>query len=146
MLNRLIIVAIFATLITGFIFAMGADAGDFYQWTDSSGAISFTDDAKQIPAKYKTKAVERDFADLSVKKVTPENTSGDTAALDSRLARLREANALPPRPARECEGHVTVTSDRIQVGDYNTRVFIVRNECGETVSVTPFYPSVQVNR
>jgi len=45
-----------------------------------------------------------------------------------------------------CKGHVLVTSQRIQDGDYNRRIYIVTDECGKTTSVTPFNPSVQINR
>ncbi len=128
-----------------------AEASDFYQWTDSAGAISFTDDESRIPAAFK-EAVEvirieglKSFEQGSI--VAPSTYAVD---LEARLTHLRSMRiesifASRQRP-RDCTGHVFVTSERFQIGDYNRRFYTVFDECGRVVSVTRSRPAVQINR
>ncbi len=77
------------------------------------------------------------------------NSSTYATALEARLAHLREVNAVETQPRqrlRDCTGHVTVTSQRVQDGDFNRRLFTVFDECGQVVSVTRSRPDVQINR
>ena len=143
---RTLILVLFVIVMATLAVAGASDASPMWCWTTEDSVLSCTDTEKNIPARYKDQAEVVETENLATERITPHSTAGHADELTARLARLRQVNAPAPKPVRECEGHVTVTSDRIQVGEYNSRVFIVKNECGETVSVTPFYPDVQINR
>ena len=126
------------------VFTCEAEAGDFYQYTNSDGVIAFTDNQNRIPEAFASEAVERTFAELrqtTGAQITPHNTTGPvfvpSGAPDLPVSRTR---------LRDCTGHVLVTSQRIQVGDFNRRIYIATDECGRTSTVTPFNPDVQINR
>ena len=133
--------------------ALALDAqSETYRWVTEDGSISFADDEKQVPKRNRESATVVDLKTIGLEKLTPTkaaDTAEEAAALTSRLERLRTSNATPsvnPNRLTDCSGHVTVTSERIQVGDHNRRVFIATDECGRVTSVTPFYPEVQINR
>ncbi len=136
---------ILATLIGVLLGLSGpAGAGDFYQYTNSDGVIAFTDNRNRIPEAFASEAVERTFAELrqtTGTQITPHNTRGPVlvpaGVADLPVSRTR---------LNDCTGHVTVTSVRRQVGDYNRRFIVATDECGRTISVTPHYPNVQINR
>jgi hypothetical protein len=138
---------ILCTTIIMLALAISAQAGEFYQYTTVDETISFTDREKAVPQAYKANAVKRNTSEIDVK-LTPykaADTAANTAALADRLVALR-AQPVPVRTVATCTGHVLVTSQRIQVGDYNRRIFVATDECGQTRSVTSFYPDVQINR
>jgi hypothetical protein len=127
--------------------AVQAQAGEFYQYTTVDETISFTDREKAVPQAYKSNAVKRNTSEIDVK-LTPYKAA-DTAAYNAgqtaRLVDLR-ARRTPTAAVEACNGHVLVTSQRIQDGDYNRRIYIATDECGRTTTVTPFNPNVQINR
>lgn len=43
------------------LFALSPALADTYEWTDSSGAINFTDNPDKVPAKYRNKVIRRDI-------------------------------------------------------------------------------------
>jgi hypothetical protein len=132
---------VFILLVATSAFADGPTT--VYGWVDSEGVESFTDSDARVPAKYL-----EDVEVISLKgvkgyeKFTAVTVSADHAAW---LAHLREVNTVVVEP-EYCKGHVLVTSQRIQDGDINRRIYIATDECGKTTSVTPFNPSVQINR
>ncbi len=120
-----------------------APAGSFYQWTSDSGAVSFTDDMKRVPARYKDQAVERTWAEVHAsveKQFTPESTTHEP--------HVWAETVLEPNPNRErdCTGHITVAQERVQQDGYEREMFTVRDECGRVVSVTPQRPHIHINR
>lgn len=90
----------FLVLVTG-ITVVGAAAPSFagtvYSWTTEDGTMSFTDDAKRIPAKYKAVAKQRQIGAL---KSYPRLTESDVkyaAPYHKRVAdRLDALRAEPP--------------------------------------------------
>ena len=148
MRSLLLSVTLAATMI---LVASSAPAGEFYQWTDRDGTVNLTDDVKRIPKAYQASAVKRDFADVDVAVTEMVIPAAEyDAAVKAGLERLRALNAnlslnLNRRDER-CTGPVTVTSRRVDVGDYNRRLYYVTDECGRTSTVTPFSPDVQINR
>jgi hypothetical protein len=140
---------ILCTIIILLALTVQAQAGEFYQYTTVDETISFTDREKAIPKAYKANAVKRDTSEIDVKLTAGKALDAALyrASLADRLADLRARSAARRAPAVEaCAGHVLVTSQRIQVGDYNRRIFVATDECGRTRSVTSFYPDVQINR
>ena len=114
-----------------------------YKWVDSEGVASYTDNDKAVPAKYLEDVETVTLNGIKgYEKFSTVTVSADHTAW---LAHLREVNTVVAEPDY-CKGHVLVTSQRIQDGDYNRRIYIVTDECGKTTSVTPFNPSVQINR
>lgn len=129
--------------------AFQAQAGEFYQYTTVDETISFTDREKAVPQAYKANAIKRDTAEVDVALTLTKaaDTAAYRAGLADRLATLQARRDARRAPAVEaCPGHVLVTSQRIQVGDYNRRIYIATDECGRTITVTPFNPNVQINR
>ncbi len=121
----------------------------FLSWTDSDEVIHFTDREAAVPKQYledvETITIEglQNFEQGSV--VAPNTYAVD---LEAHLAHLREVNAADFRHPRlrDCTGHVLVTSERFQIGDYNRRFYTVFDECGRVASVTRSRPAVQINR
>jgi len=117
-----------------------------YKWVDSDGVQSFTDSDEAVPAKYLEDVEVISLNGIKgYEKFSTTLESTYAADLEARLAHLREANTVVVKP-EFCKGHVLVTSQRIQDGDYNRRVYVVTDECGKTTSVTSAYPDVQINR
>jgi len=89
-----------ALAVLGLVFP--ASAGSFYKWETDSGGIAFTDDPKQIPARYKDQAetvVVRKLDDFE--RFTPMARSEPpayAARLDQRLGYLRDLNARTVSP------------------------------------------------
>ena len=78
----------------------------FYQYTDEAGAVSLTDDLKQVPARYKDQVVQRTWTELSTEveaRWTPQSTSHPVYFWST-------PSVADPRPVEEetCTGHITV--------------------------------------
>ena len=83
-------------------FAAPVAAGTLYQWTAADGTVSFTDDAKRVPERYRGEVKRIKTGGLDgYKRYTP--SSHDTVTyrerLDQRIDRLEALNA--PAPAAE---------------------------------------------
>ena len=120
-----------------------------YSWVTEDGVASYTDRAKAVPPMYEAKVITvNGLANFELGSVVAPSTYGADGYAE-RLAHLRQVNAAGvERRARlrDCTGHVLVTSQRVQDGDYNRRTYVATDECGRTTSVTAFYPSAQINR
>jgi hypothetical protein len=83
-------------------FALPASAETLFRWTAEDGSVSFTDDAKRIPARYRSASQSIQTGGLSgYKQYSP--TKADSQAvyreqLAARLERLRELNASLEAP------------------------------------------------
>jgi hypothetical protein len=122
--------------------ATTAYAGEIFRYVDSDGTVSFTDDVKRIPAAYKDVAekvvLEGEFKNLdslTIVTVTPEIVIPVVEVPDTTVT---------------CNGFVTVTSERRQfsdgLSDYNRRVYLVHDECGNLVSETFYQPEIRIER
>ena len=123
------------------------------KWVDAAGVIAFTDDTEMVPEKYRADVEIIALTGLeNLKRATIPDSEGEAAyaaGLEERLAYFRQVNAnspVNPNRLNDCTGHVLVTSQRMQLGDYNRRIFFATDECGRTRSVTSFSPDVQINR
>jgi hypothetical protein len=140
-LPRLILCGIaFALGILVASWAIEAPAAGFYQWVDEVGVVSSTDDAKRVPARYRDQVVQRTWEELRADieaRWTPHSTS-----------RPAHVWTIPPdEPQKEeCAGHITLEREWAQRGDYHFYMFIVVDECGRVVSVTPQQPRIGINR
>lgn len=76
--------------------AVPASAGTVYRWTAEDGSVSFADDAKRIPARYRDAAEKIEASGLSgYKRYSPTNGASQVTYLEQlheRVARLRELN------------------------------------------------------
>jgi len=132
----------------------GKDKGSFYQWTNpTSGSVEFTDNVKRIPESFQAAAVKRSFEDVAKNvAITPTSMSAEDyyAAVSRGLERYRAIAAtrtpVNPNSLNDCTGPAVVTSQRMQQGDYNRRIYFVTDECGRTSTVSPYAPVVQINR
>ncbi len=80
-------------------FATPVVAGTVYTWRTEDGTVSFTDDVKHIPSRYRGQAETRAMKDLDgYKRFTPadKSSTNDTYAerLNSRLATLKGEDAV----------------------------------------------------
>jgi hypothetical protein len=73
-----------------------ASAGTVYRWTAEDGSVSFADDAKRIPARYRGAAEKVETGGLTgYKRYSPTNGESQITYLEKlteRVARLRELN------------------------------------------------------
>ncbi len=117
----------------------------YHSYVSDTGSLSFSDDEKRIPERHKAEAESHTWAELA-EKVAPRET----------LMKFEDV-VIPEPPANpvaevisswrpECSGHVTVEQVRVQDGAYNRNMFVVRDECGNIVSVTPQRPHIHINR
>jgi hypothetical protein len=76
--------------------AVPASAGTVYRWTAEDGSVSFADDAKRIPARYRDAAEKIEASGLTgYKRYSPTNGASQITYLEQlheRVARLRELN------------------------------------------------------
>lgn len=148
----LALTAILFCLLPQAVGAGEAANGTFYQWTDSDGVIFATDDPENIPPKYQAEARQRTFSEIGDQRLTPVVVPGSEyrKGLESSLNRARfirgTSAAVNPNRLNDCTGPVEVRSSRRQFDGFSRQVFIVIDECGREVSVTPFYPDLRINR
>ena len=157
-MKRTFLALILAIIITGVFIGLivaTSDANEpttVYGWETNDGTMSFTDNVNAVPEMYVDVATARTGSLGGLKnfeKLTIELESTYADDLTGRLAHLREMNAVGVQRRirlRDCSGHVLVTSQRIQDGDFNRRIYVATDACGRTATVTPFNPSVQINR
>ena len=90
----------FVALVAGLLvatLAVPAAAGSFYKWETDEGGIAFTDDPKQIPARYRDDAetIEpkklEDFERFTP--MAPSRPDPYAARMDERLNHLRDLNS-----------------------------------------------------
>src|SRR5574338_374080 len=90
--------------------ALPATAGPLFRWTSEDGTVSYTDDAKRIPERYRAVAKEVPGAKLrSYARYSPAKPEAETKyveQLEQRVARLRKLNrALDEAAAYEDGGY-----------------------------------------
>lgn len=85
-----------------------ATAGPLFQWTAEDGTVSYTDDAKRIPERYRAAAKEVHGKKLGgygrYSPARPEAETQYAAQLAGRLERLRALNRALDREAAYAEG------------------------------------------
>jgi|GEM_PF-886810 len=85
-----------------------AAAGSLFQWTAEDGSVSYTDDAKRIPERYRADAKEVQTGTLGgYARYTPakaEAQSQYVEQLEARLARLRALNRALDEEAAYAQG------------------------------------------
>jgi hypothetical protein len=128
-------------LVTLFTLTLSASADDstgtFYQWTDSSGIVSVTDDPEAIPPAYRDSVQVRTWEELRAKTehhLTPADTASQVFFSGPPASRST--------PAPACEGPRTVRRIRVQEGDRNFPVFLTFDGCGRLLSSTRTNPDV----
>lgn len=98
------------TLLLSSIFAIGAAsapvrAEQLYRWESPDGTVSFTDDAKRVPERYRDTAEQIDTNALAgYGRYTPTDaaaTDAYTKRLNERLEMLRDANEMGERAERD---------------------------------------------
>jgi hypothetical protein len=74
-------------------------AGTVFTWETEDGTISFTDQAKRIPAKYKLSAKKKELSSLATyPRYTP--TGDENAVLEPELAQVLSGNGQTAQPQR----------------------------------------------
>lgn len=128
-------------------FAVSAQAGTIYKWTEENGTFAVTDDIKRVPEKYRAQAVAGEMPAI---KDYNRFTAVDTASLVSlneRLQKLSPESAVAVRDD-ECRGHATVEqvrrSHKERGNTYNSTFYVIRNSCGVVTSVTRANPQVYI--
>ena len=145
-------------IMVGFIFLLGiygAQAEDTvpktaHTWTTEQGTLSFVDDPKKIPERYKEEAKQvelqslRDYSRFTAMGVSSKQFR---ETVRQSIARYRNLNrdSQPQRDFQsQCTGTLTIDRERrihTENGQrLNSLFFIVRNSCGEEVSVTREQP------
>ncbi len=125
----------------------GTCADTFYQYTDDHGVLSLTDDPERIPERYYepvNRVLVRSWEILRATtrpQWTPHSTNHPVSKWDPVSSPERN-----PNRERKCTGHTTITTKRVQDGEYNREVYVVTNRCGRVVSVTPYPPEMTIRR
>ena len=129
------------------IFAVSAQAGTIYKWTDENGTFSVTDDIKRVPEKYRAHAMAGDMPAIKdYERFTAVDTSS-RVQLNERLEKLRAERTDAVRNDA-CVGHGTVEQVRRthkeRGNTYNSLFYVLRNACGTVTSVTRANPQVYI--
>ena len=124
-MHRLTISIAIATILA----SASVRAGEVFEYTNTNGVISFTDEAKRVPAMHEATVVPlgawRGFTHIeNAPPVMP--TPIPTAARRSF--------------EEEC-GTITVRTERRNVGDLNKRFYIAEDACGILFDA-PYYPEL----
>ena len=86
-----------ALALLGAALSQPAIAGTLYHWRTEEGTYAFTDDVKQIPARYRGQVEERSLGQLAAyERLTVQQAPESeryAQRLSARLAELRQANA-----------------------------------------------------
>jgi hypothetical protein len=126
--------------------ATAAHAGEIFRYVTSDGTVSFTDDVKRIPAAYKdvaeTVVLEGEFKEFGRLSVITVDPTDLTSLVATKLVNRDFHRAF----VSTCDGHISVTSERVQFGDFNRTVYYVYDECGKLVSTTFSQPEVYIGR
>ncbi|MGH0037719.1 MAG: hypothetical protein ACQGVK_22030 [Myxococcota bacterium] len=122
------------TFVMGLVAGLAAPAlaGTFYSWTTEDGIRAYTDDAKRVPARYRTRAQLRDTGSLDgyerftpIESATPEAATRQAARSQARpVASLPSVSAPPPSRAPGVS---------LETGDLN--IDLVGAEGGEPIVV-----------
>lgn len=133
--------------------ATAAQAGEIFRYVTTDGTVSFTDDEKKIPAVYTDVAEEvvlegdfKDFGSLTIITVDPTSPARYYPVMSKLTNRVTLDARTGSAIVTNCTGHVSVTSERHQFGDFNRTIYLVHDECGELVSVTFYQPEVRIRR
>jgi hypothetical protein len=88
-----------ALVVLGAGLATPATAGTLYHWRTEEGTYAYTDNPKQIPARYRDQVEVRALGRLAdYRRLTPQDSAASKSyaqRLSARLAELRQANAAP---------------------------------------------------
>jgi hypothetical protein len=123
-----------------------------FKYVDDSGVVSFTDDEKRVPQKYKERAEKVTLGALGDYDRFTVLAPVATTVESPRLTALRAANAAPVVTTKPDCGTITVRSERRDVtdgasgtGSFNTRFFIAEDDCGVLFDA-PYYPELNALR
>lgn len=123
-----------------------------FKYVDDSGVVSFTDDEKRVPAKYKERAEKVTLGELGDYERFTSLKVPVASTESPRLTALRAVNAAPAVTTKQDCGTITVRSERRDVtdgasgtGSFNTRFFIAEDDCGELFNA-PYYPELNALR
>ena len=130
-----------------------------YRWESDAGTLSFTDEAKHIPKRYRDAAVLVELKTMAKKNFTHTTMAKYETAVRSRLEYLRKANASipilnanygfsPEQPITQTRrlnrrlskggGRVTIVQERRTVDGINKPMYVVYGPYGEELIVTPY--------
>ena len=143
-------------LILAFATTVAQADGDkvVFKYTNASGVVSYTDDAKRVPEAFKPSAEKLTLGALiEYERFTPVRSAPST----SRLEGLRAANAMRTvNPNKEeCDGPSTITQERRErqprasswtgTNSYNSLFYVMRDSCGNEKGVTLTNPVPLLN-
>lgn len=110
-----------------------AETGTLYRWESADGTVSFTDDVKRIPERYRADAATIDRTVLSdYGRFTPTDAAASAVhaeRLSRRLEALRDANAAVPEATEEAAPAVRPTvATRATTRNVERRRRVYRND------------------
>lgn len=143
---RNIFVVLIAVLVTSVALANGSTVA--YKYVDSYGTLSFTDDEKRVPVKYRAGAEKvtlgalKDYDRFTA--VAPPVDSWRDLFPPAVKAPATAVVTAPVLDERDC-GTVTFRSERRDHDGLNSRFYIAEDDCGVLFDA-PFYPDFRVLR
>ena len=121
-----------------------------FKYVDADGVVSFTDEEKRIPAKYKETAEKvtlgglGDYERFTAVTVAPVAVETATQVTTASTVIVQTA----PAPKQDC-GTISLRSERRDVetnaGGSNARFFIAEDDCGVLFDA-PYYPELNALR
>lgn len=117
----------------------------FLTWTDEHGVVSFTDNPKQVPEKYRAAATKTTWNELA-KRSAPRETLVKESETKMYFPAPPPDPAQNPNRLNDCSGPITIEQDWVQQGAYTREMITVRDECGRAVSFTHQEPLIHIGR
>jgi hypothetical protein len=137
---RNVFVVLIVTLAASVALADGPTVA--FKYVDDSGVVSFTDDEKRVPAKYKERAEKVTLGGLDDYE---RFTKAATIIVASPSEFPAPVTVQSPVARTEDCGTVTFTSERRDHDGFNSRFYIAKDDCGVLFDA-PFYPEYIVRR
>jgi hypothetical protein len=109
-----------------------------FKYVDDSGVVSFTDEEKRVPVKYKDRAEKITLGGLG-------DYERFTAITVASTPRVVSAPVTVQAPTKADCGTVTFRSERRDHDGFNSRFYIAEDDCGILYDA-PFYPDFIVRR
>lgn len=138
---RNVFVVLVVTLASSVALADGPTVA--FKYVDDAGVVSFTDDEKRVPAKYKDRAEKVTLGELGdYERFTAVTVAAEAAA---QVATAPAVVYTAPAATKQDCGTIRVRSERrdgeSNSGGDNTRFFIAEDDCGVLFDA-PYYPEL----
>ncbi len=123
-------------------------AGEIYRWTDEKGAVHFTDDLSQIPARYQNqfekKEIKEEVSETGEEQTVPENPSAKPQAKPDRAKEHLEAYERKIEAKKAVEKRIATLEEEMRAVEERMKQLKEAVEFQRHVPQYRYYPGFRV--